>query len=426
MTDSRGGAWRVFLGVYSIRIAAAAAAFAAAAIAARALGPERFGAFALLLMLTRIVAEVVGPAIDTAIVRFGANALAQSEEAARPYFAYLLKMKWALSAIGLIVAAVAAVPLQRTLFAKYDVPAWAIFIAIAGGAVMVQLGSGVAVLQAYKRFTRAAMFELANSVLRCIAYGAVILGAGWLVFPVEAEPGSLIVAHTAAIAVIAVIMVMASPRGIWGTTPSADVRGEVWGFTSWVVAACAATSIGQGADLFILAIANAPAAEIGHYRAAIQLAIIGELAMMTLFQFLLPKASECPPSELPSFLRRNQLRAAGLSAVALLGLPIAPIAVPLIFGEEYRASAPIFCVFFVGTVFVLSSAPAGAVIYAANRPKHIAGLEWAKLVGIVAFGVWAAYQYGAFGVAVAVTAVRGGIAVATFIIARRVIAKRAA
>ena len=421
MTGKAAGGAGAFAWLYVLRLGGAGAAFLATALAARVLGPESFGVFALMIVIARLTWELVGPALDTAAVRFGARALASDDEDADEYFRYVTRLKLIVAAIALVIGVVVALPLARTVFDGLDAPVWAIVIAFICGALLLHFSSALAIFQAQQKFTRLAGLEAAHSVIRLTVYAMGLIALPAVGLMMLKSPAGLIVLHTSASAAVCVIAWVMAPRGIFRGAVSSDVSRNVHAFTPWIVAACAATSLSQAADMFILAAIDAPVESLGYYRAAVQLVLVGELAMTTLFQVLLPKASELKPDQWGEFLRRNQLRAIGLSCIGLVGIPIAPFIVRIVFGEAYGPTGVIFAVLIVGMAFVLTSAPAGAVLYAAERPRVIALLEASKFILIAVGGTWAALNYGAIGMAVAVAGARSIIAVATFIAARRAV-----
>jgi O-antigen/teichoic acid export membrane protein len=209
------------------------------------------------------------------------------------------------------------------------------------------------------------------------------------------------------------------PRKTYLGPIAEGVPGEVMHFAKWVIVACMCTALSQGIDVFMLSAYDVPRESIGHYRAAISLALVGELAVMTLFQVLLPKASQLTTAEeLIQFLRRYQSRTL-LAGVAMLpALFIAEPICTLVFGQDFAGTGQLFAILLVGTACVLTSAPAGAVVYAGGRSPVIAALEALKIVFIFAIGLWAAPRYGALGMAYTMAVVRGVIAAATYGAAR--------
>ena len=410
-----GGAARAFGVVFSARIAAAGAAFVATILIARFLGPDRFGPFAVLLAAVNVAAGLISPALDTGMVRFAA----QTRAASVAITGYFFRLKALVALLTVAAGVVLAVPLHRLFLAEAEgIGPSAFVIAFACAGVMVLWASVQAWCQAEQRFTRWAFQEAATGFIR-LAWVIPVLLIGGL------GERSLLAGYGIAAGAIAVIGALAMPREVWrAPKPDPEMRRDIFLFTQWVVLACFATSLSQRLDVFLLAGYGAPPATLGHYNAALNLALVGELAIMTLFHVLLPKASALTdPTEWLIFLKRHQRRAV---AAGILLLPLAGAGgwvVALVFGQDYAEAGPYFGALLIGTAFVLSSAPAGAVLYSAGHSRVVAILELVKLACILLAGLAAVPFYGPMGMAITVAAVRGLVAIATYIVARVVIAR---
>lgn len=403
---------RAFGGVFAARIAASAAALATVLLLGRALGPARYADLVILLSILKVASELAGPALDTTLVRFVAMQPPDEGARALPYYRAILLAKLALVAVLLTGGLVLAGPLRHALMEPgHDgaVSAHAIWIAFAGAAAAVLWGYAQAVYQAQQRFAAYAGFELLNAVTR-LAFVGVALALAWnglttvLLAYVLAGVASAIVAW--AFLPAAVFASDGGPLPAWR---------ELLHFAKWVLAACCFTSLFQRADVFLLAAFHEPKASIGAYGAAIQLTLLGDLAIATLFSTLLPKASGLRSGEdtrhfLGAFVRPMGLAAAAALPIILLSGPI----VRVTFGAEYGETGALFAVLLIGTLFAMGSAPAGAALYGLGNTRTIALLELAKAAAIVGIGVIVVPRYGAWGMAWTVAAVKGGVGIATY------------
>jgi len=427
MSTLLGPSLRQFAGVYGVRILAAGMAFFASVIVARYLGPERFGVFAVLLIVFRVLSDIVGPGLDTAIVRFCSRAYGDGLDAARPYFRVLVNAKLAVVLVLVVGGVVFAPLLNAQLLPNAAVPDYAVTLAVWGAAFAVVWSTAQAYFQSRQRFSLYALFEGLHAALRLAAFGGIALtgmAAGAMAMDGFTPYGvsGLIAAQFGVTALVAVIAITLVPRRLYFGQAGQHVRGEVYHFSKWLVVACGATALSQGMDVFILGYLGAPEGDIGKYRAAVQLIMAGELAVVTLFQVLLPKASQLKTAgELGDFLRLYQGRSLLFGMLFLLAIPIGVPAITIIYGQAYAEAGQLFAILIVGTAFIVSSAPAGAVVYSAGQSHVIALLETLKVIAIVAAGVWAAQRYGAYGMAVTVAAVRSVVAVLTYVVARRAV-----
>lgn len=415
---------RQFLWLFTARIAAAAFAFAATVLAARYLGPERFGHYSILVVISKVLFDLVSPALDATAVRFTARELGAQVGAPERYFRQIARLKCLLILIVLAAGFLLAAPLKARLLPGAPVPVASVYAAFPAGAALIFWSLAQVYFQARQQIGRMAAFEAMNAILRLAVLAALIAAALYTPFAI-AESG-LFLAQAAVALIVGAAAFTLVPRDYLFGSPAPEAAREILAYAKWILAACACTALAQAVDVFVLAATNAPPAEIGAYRAAVALIMGGELAILTLFQVLLPKASQLVGKEaLGAFLHRYQIRAVAVGLLLLAAVAIAPPVARLVFGPAYAAAGDYFAILLVGTAFMLSTAPAGAVVYAIGRARLIAALEAAKLLLIVAASIPAAIYFGGYGVAAAVAAARALIAVLTFVAARWAVARMA-
>jgi O-antigen/teichoic acid export membrane protein len=165
----------------------------------------------------------------------------------------------------------------------------------------------------------------------------------------------------------------------------------------------------------LIAAFEVPKESVGDYCAAVQLTLLGDLVIITLFNVLLPRASRLRERrELLEFLRGFGLPTAmGFAALVPLVLGANFIA-DLTFGNVYADTGALFALLLVGTAFALGSAPAGATLYGLGKSRSIAALECAKMVSILIGGLAMVPAFGVFGMAWVVAATKGGMGVVTY------------
>jgi len=412
------GQWAGAFGfVFFARILSSGATFLTVILAARALGRGAYGELIVLLSVMKVAAELVGPALDTALVRFGARHLESGPDAGVHYVRAVFLLKLALAAALFVLGILLAWPLGYLLSNPANglqIGPLAVALAFVGAASTVLWAFAQASLQAQQKFGQYAGIELVCAVAR-LAIVVLVLGAGFdRVIPVLA-------AYVTAPAAAAVVAWRGLPKGLLSRfTARGGVVAEILRFAKWVLVACAFTSLAQRADVFLLTVWNMPAEGIGDYGAALQLTLIGDLVILTLFNVLLPKASSLQSTgELRAFLRQFRFPSI-LMFVALIPLVIASrwIAV-LAFGPEYIRAGALFAILVLGAAFALGCAPAGAVLYGMGRTRTIAALEGLKLLGIVAGGLLLVPRHGLFAMAWTVAAVKGIMGIVTYGVAVR-------
>ena len=189
-------------------------------------------------------------------------------------------------------------------------------------------------------------------------------------------------------------------------------------FAKWVALAAVFTVLAQRIDVLMLGAFAVPDTAVGHYGAAVHLGLVGELAVMTLFSVMLPKASQVGQAgPMRVFLRKS----CGVALLVGLGLlPLLFVAGPLVrltFGGEFEETSRLFPILLGGTLLSLFCAPAGAAVYGLGKSHLIAMLEGLKLLLIVVGGLWLVPLAGVYGVAWTIAAAKGTIGIMTYVAA---------
>jgi len=415
----RAGAWtRAFGLVLLLRVGAAGLAFAATALVGRLLGDAVLGRLGLLLAVMDVAAGLAGPALDATLVRFAAQKITPELDGALPYFQRMFRAKLVVALGVLVFGALLAQPVLSYVIApssgRWD-GAGGVVLAFAGAAVVTLLGFVQAYYQAYLRMARYALLEFANSALRLVLVACVLAA-------VPAPSASLLLsAYVASSALVAVGGYARLPRAVFRKCSSEAVSlREPLRFAGWVMVAAACTALAQRADVFILGMVGVAGRAIGQYVAAFTMARLGDLAIMTLFSVLLPRASALDSR---GAFRQFLNRFVPVTLAALAGcIPVylaARWAVPAVFGAEFAEAGVLCGILSLGVLASFGAAPAGAAIYGMGRSGFVAALEALKLAGVVAAGAAAARQHGVLGMAWTVTAVRVTIGMLTYLCAYR-------
>ncbi len=404
--------------VLLMRVAAAGLAFAVTAMLGRQLGDALLGRLGLLLATMDVAAGLVGPALDTTLVRFAARHIGPGRDASLAYFQRMFRLKLVV-AVGLLAGgAVLARPILRYVIAPSAgtvIGPGGVVLAFAGAAVLSLMGFAQAYYQAHFQMARYAFIELANSLLRLMVVGGLLALLG------QPSASLLLGAFVASSALAAAGGLARLPGAVFHkTTDDAVSLRAALGFAKWVALAAVATTLAQRADVFILGLTGTSGPAIGQYVAAFTVARLGDLAIMTLFSVLLPRASALTaPDEFRRFL--NRLLPLVLAAFAA-GLPTffaSRWAVTLVFGASFAPAGLLCGILCLGVLASFGAAPAGAALYGMGRSREVAVLEMSKLIAVAALGAFSARQFGVAGMAWTVSAVRATIGIATYLCAYR-------
>jgi O-antigen/teichoic acid export membrane protein len=418
--ESRDGnrlpAWsHSFVVVLVTRVLATVLTFLTISLLGRALGRIAYGELVVYLTLLKVASELIGPALDTATVRFAARCV--DKTAAIPYFRAVLLAKLLLGFAFIAIGLAGSTTIQQWFLREYPDGTWqlaAIVLASFGaGTAMIQ-SFVQAALQANERFTAYAMLEFAGAAVRLALIGALMAGG-------RTEPALILAAYA-----IAPLLVVAGaapflPENVLrpGIANRAVWR-DVAAFSKWVLVACCCTSLAQRLDMLLVAYFREPPAAAGNYAAAAQLALLGDLVIMTLFHVLLPRASRIQDAQaLRAFLRGFRLP----SLLAFTGFVPAWILsdriILVVFGYEYAGAGLLFTLLVLGTVCAFVSAPAGAALYGVGRPQVVAGLEGIKAAIVFVGGVLFVPAHGVVAMAWVVATAKAVVGMLTYVLAVR-------
>jgi O-antigen/teichoic acid export membrane protein len=413
---------KAFTSVYVARIAAAGLVFASTVIIARVLGAAGFAAFSTIVAVISVASGLLGPALDTTLVRFAAVNGRNDAGDPGPHARVIFTAKLLLAAAILLVGAIASPSLSRLLLsteADPDGNSFGIFLGFATAAFVTLWTTFQSYTQARQQFTLYAGLEFAAAGLRLALIAAAVF--------VGLRSVNVMVGCNTLAGIMLVFLSVLAARIRRPVASMDDVRvtiDELFRYGKWVLAASCCTSLFQRLDILFLASMHYPQETIGHYGAAVQLMIAVEMAVLTMFNVLLPKASALKSRvELQTFMRQFRKLSAGLAIAMLPFVFISPYLARVVFGAEYVETGSYLLVLLLGSLASLAFAPAGAVIYAMGESHYIALLEAVKLVLFAIVGGYAALRFGAYEVAIALAGVKGLISVTTFLIARHEVAR---
>ena len=370
--------------LFSARFLAAAAAFGSTVLVGRLLSPSAFAHFMFLFLLMNLVENLVGPALDTSLVRFAASHITPEKDGSLPYFRAVFWVKLWVACL-IIVAGVVLAPVIHARFLSDDstcsVSYLAVTVAFAGGAIMMLWRFAQAYFQAHERFGKYANIEFMSAFFRlgCVAVLWLIGVKSILLY---------LCAYVAAPLVLCIVAWVQLPKGLLDKVHKRHgILKEFFRFAMWVVIASIFSTMAQRVDAFLLPWFSAPITERGCYFAALVLANLGELVVYTLFSILLPKACQLKSSaERIAFLKRHSVTCVALAIPICLVLPCTKILTLVTFGSKYLMTTQFFMILMVGIIVTLISTPSGALVYAMGHSYVIALMEILKFTFILLIG----------------------------------------
>lgn len=402
--------------VLGVRIASSGAAFLGNILVARHLEPVRFSHFYLLFTIMTIVAGLTGPGFDTSLVRFASKKMRTDKNASFTYFSVMFYVKCAVFLLTIVAGWALAAPLLKLFVDTKEaagVSQWAVLLAFFGGAAVSMWSFAQAYFQSCQRFNLYAGLECASSTLRL---ALVVV----LIYLNEGRAFVYLLAYAGAPAIMWIVSWVVLPGRVFTTPPSLSVTREMIAFAKWVLLATLFTTLTQRLDVFLLNAFKVSGDVVGRYSAAVSLALLGELVLLTFYNVLLPKASALNhPGELRAFI--GSFRIPSMVFCLLMGLLI-PLAEPLrilFFGDKYMGTELYFIVILIGIIVSLGCAPAVTSLYSLGRSHLIAAFEGGRFVATLLLGIYVVPRYGALGMAWVMAGTRACMSAVMYVVAHQ-------
>ena len=169
----------------------------------------------------------------------------------------------------------------------------------------------------------------------------------------------------------------------------------LWGITA---------SLAARLDVFLLAKLTSDY-ETGLYAAAARLITIFIWAQAAFNTVLEPKTARFIHDLV--LLKANFLKMILGVALAILGIiiliPLSPLILPWLLGQEIALSIRIFQILLVGMIFFVATTPSMVTLMATGRSKIIGALSTLQLIASLGLHLWLIPRLGGLGAAIAVT-----------------------
>lgn len=370
-------------------------------VSARALGPDDFGRFGLVMATLMICGTLADAGLTYTAVKYiaqySAADPARALAVARVYFFLRLGSGALVGSVGMLLAAPLAGVLGQANLTPYLQLAFGTLFSLGfssyPGTVLVALG----------RFGRLGTAGVVNAAIT-LAGILALLALGRL------DLGTLIAWN--------VILPVVSTLPAWGFLPAgwlpwriapgdgpgwtrAAVTREILGFSKWMVVSNVGSILAQQGDLLLLGRLSSPAV-VGVYSVALTLAGRLDTLNQSLLTVLLPRASRLQGAGAMRHYSRRVLAGTLLLAgmVGLFALLAQP-AITLLYGERYTAAAGLFLALLGVVLFDLITSSLILLAFPLNRPRVLAAAEWLRVVVLGAAGALLIPAFGGFGAALA-------------------------
>src|SRR3989344_1382661 len=362
---------------------------------ARYLGPASFGLMILAITALTMISDISDLGTGTGIVRFVSEYLIKDRYKAYRFLKLGLKVKIIVSIVVVILGWISSPLIAEMLFSKAELTT-SLRIAFIGVSSALLFTFITSTLQSLQKFWSWSIIQIGTNSLRLIFVfaltwiGILTLNLNLLVYIFIPLVGFI------------VGMMIIKPD-FMKVKNEYSVAKEIFHYNKWVALFSLVAALGARMDIFISGrlLTNH---ELGIYSASNQLVQVIPQFVVAIHTVIAPKmASMDSFKEFMSYLKKTQVMVLGIAILIILLLPIAVYLIPLLYGNSYITSVPVFIVLLVGMLFFLISTPIHiSVFYYFSNPRLFFWLSCMHLI-IVSVASWIfVSSYGAMGGAIAV------------------------
>lgn len=393
--------------------------FVAVLVVYRSLGSDaaglaQAGLFAVSIACVKIASGCVVDPSDLALMRRAPGLLRTDPAGAYALFraAFWLRAVATLLVVGAMI--VFATRFSRDILGH---PEAAPLIRFVGAAIIGEMlvRSIMVVLQASERFVELVLLE---GLMQCLRLAAILLL--WALGIMQVE---LVLASHAAASFLTVLVgaTLLLPRALFASARfhAADMR-QLLHFLKWMMPAMVLAAFNERLDiLMVYGLGGSEAA--GRYGAMLTLAMVPDLIAGSLSSLLQPRIAQMrEQGTYAANLRRFLQVSLPLTGVGfLLALLLAKPVITLVLGETYATGSTIFLWLLAGTLVWLAVAPLPLAMVAVHAPARTALVTVGQFVIVASLGLLLMPRYGLIGMAAAALAMRVGVALALYLMARR-------
>jgi len=362
---------------------------------ARFLGPASFGILTVAITTLTLVGDIGDLGTDTGLVRFIGKYKAKYADKVKKFLKLGLEIKVVVSAVVVILGLASASYLANTIFSKPELVVPFKIASVGVGAYLL-FSFITHALQGFEKFWHWSGIQIFSNFFRFM-----------LIFTIVSV-SVLTIENTLVVYILMpflgfLIGMMFLPRNFFRVNNELSVSGEFFHYNKWVAAFTLVAAVSSRLDTFISA-KLLTATQLGLYAAASQLVQIVPQLIGAIGTVIAPKmASMGSIEKLIGYLKKTQLMVVCIAILGLVPIPVVLYLIPLLFGNAYLASGPIFIVLlFAMLVFLISVPVHMAVFYYFSFPKLF---FWLSLLhfGIIAVLGWNLILiYGVMGAATAV------------------------
>ncbi|HBY96577.1 MAG TPA: hypothetical protein DEP84_21980 [Chloroflexi bacterium] len=377
--------------------------FVTSVLIARFLGPAGYGLIAL-VSLVLAVADTVGDfGLTYTAVRALARVLGPEPERARRLARGFFSLAVITNVIAAVVGILLAGPIARVVLGRPEAEPY-LRLAMIGLIAVAGNGFIVAVLQSMRRFGQLAGLQ----ILSALTY---LIGVFALVAANRLDVASVILLGAVNPLVGFVVGLRFLPPGFFSfgealARPSRQAWRELAAFSKWLWVSAILSLLAAQLDLVMLS-RWTPAAAVGVYALAFNLAMKMDIVSQTRLTVLLPGVSSLRTStEMRTFVVRSLKRSAVLIAGSALFVPFFRPFIVTFYGPDYADAVKALLVLTLVVLFDLATTPVILLGFPLEQPRALAASDAVRLATLVASGWLLIPTFGPVGAALARLAAR--------------------
>jgi O-antigen/teichoic acid export membrane protein len=353
--------------------------FVASVLIARQLGPAGYGVIALVSLVVAVLDTVADFGLTNTAVHAVARALSTGPHAARSVAAGYWSLTLLLNAAGAVVGFALAGPIANLALGRPDAEP-VVRLVVLGLLTVAGNGACAALLQASRQFGRLAVLQVVSQ----ITYLAGVVALG-LTSQMSVEAVVVLGVLNPVVGFLLGLNLL--PRGLLDLTtgfspPARKAWIDLTRFSRWLWISSVLSLLAAQLDLALVG-RWLPAAEVGLYALALNLATKLDILNQARFTVLLPSVSTLSRNAMRSHVRQGLLRSAALSLPLLLALPLAGPVVGLVYGPAYLDAVPALLVLILAVIFDLLTTPLILLAYPMNAPRVLAASDVLRVTTLV-------------------------------------------
>lgn len=365
-------------------------------LAARILGPSSFGLFTVSILTLTLVSDIGDLGTDTGLVRFVGKYQKKSPLKAKLFLKLGFKVKTLVWVFASFAGWLLAPFIAQVLFGKAELitPLRISFLGV-GGVLLFSFITHA--LQGYQKFWAWSAVQIGANALRVLA---VLI----LLFYSRLTLENTLWVYIA-VPLAGFLFGLSLLPNFWKVKGETKVAKEFFHYNKWVALFILLAAFSSRLDTFISA-RFLSGKDLGIYGAAKQFVAIVPQIVGALSIVIAPKMAEMGGiKDLISYLKKTQLFVSGLVVLGILSIPLVLFFIPILFGNVYIPSGPVFVILLFSQLVYLLSVPIHmSIFYYFSYPKLFFYLSVGHLLIVISLGYVLIMAYGVMGAAFSVLA----------------------